>query len=59
MDVSANFASYEIQEDNIFHQLANHGKRIHFAGQSLSVFLSWREDIKNSEASTASNKNTQ
>ncbi len=37
IDVSANFASYQIQEDNIFQQLANHGKRVHFAGKHLPL----------------------
>jgi hypothetical protein len=35
IDVSANFASYQIQEDNIFQQLAKHGKRVHFAGKQI------------------------
>jgi predicted AlkP superfamily pyrophosphatase or phosphodiesterase len=37
IDVSANFASYQIQEDNIFQQLANHGKRVHFAGKQIPL----------------------
>ncbi len=52
IDVSANFASYQIQEDNIFQQLANHGKRVHFAGMQillnrLPVFwIRIRNDLK-------------
>ena len=40
IDLSSNFASYEINEDNIIDQLISHGRRVVFAGDDtwLSLF---------------------
>jgi predicted AlkP superfamily pyrophosphatase or phosphodiesterase len=49
IDVSANFASYQIQEDNIFHQLANHGKRVHFAGMQIPLNVEYGYEFFHTE----------